>query len=587
MRLMAKLQATLAAIWLPAVCVQAADPLHPAMIRTDVETAADFSTSDPELQRLHETGRRQLQANLSEIAPGLTVLVEGGGYGNVWLETQPMGGEMFARFNPQVALNNQVIFMRTQREDGRLPGMVVSGGQLGKLTASGKGLPPGYQHRPDLGLLADYEMIQGYCFPEPALRMNAWIGGNRDYLVLLDRTLRRFDGYLWRTRDSNGDGLLETWCVWDTGEDACTRLHERGAPESWPHESAPASPPLRPDARVPFQSMDFMAYSYSARSVLARIAGELGNGEEQKWREAAAEVRRRVVEKLWNEERKACFDRDCNGVVLDELIHNNLRCMWHGLFTQEMADAFISHHLLNPDEFWTPVPLVSIARNKPLYSSRPRNNWSGQPQGLTYQRTIHALERYGHVAEVTLLGRKLLPVLALNHRFSQQLDPITGKPSLSNSDAYGPMILAALGCIDRMHGIHLDVERDEVWWSVLEVRGGRFRSRQRWAGHDFGLELADGRLVAKVGGRQVFSGKPGLRVVTDLQGKVLAVVGIDSSSREVELHAGSRLLKGQLAPNQVLRPVDSGLEVWTRVPFDYPGGLRITGHQPIASPAAQ
>ncbi|HEX5790308.1 MAG TPA: hypothetical protein VFY13_04100 [Luteolibacter sp.] len=584
---MAKLPATLAAIWLLAVCVQAAAPLHPAMIRTGVETAADFSTSDPELQRLYETGRKQLLANQSEIAPGLTVLVEGGGYSNVWLETQPMGGEMYAKFNPQVALNNQLIFMRTQREDGRLPGMVVSGSRIGSLSKGGDGLPPGFQNLPELGLIADYEMIQGYCFPEPALRMNAWIGGNRDYLVLLDRTLRRFDDYLWRTRDSNGDGLLETWCVWDTGEDGCTRLHERGAPESWPHETAPASPPLRQGVRVPFQSMDFMAYSYSARSVLARIARELGNGEEQKWRDAAAEVRRRVVEKLWNEERKACFDRDRDGVVLDELIHNNLRCMWHGLFTQEMADAFIAHHLLNPDEFWTPVPLVSIARNEPLYLSRPRNNWSGQPQGLTYQRAIHALERYGHVAEVSLLGRKLLPVLALNNgRFSQQLDPINGKPSLSNSDGYGPMILAAFGYIDRMHGIHLDVERGEVWWSVLEVRGGRFKSSQRWAGHDFELELADGRFVAKVGGKVVFSGKPGMRVVSDLQGKVLAVVGIDSSTREVELQAGSRTLKGQVAPNQILRPVDSRLEVRARVAFDYPGGLRVAAPQPFFSPAA-
>ena len=157
-----------------------------------------------------------------------------------------------------------------------------------------------------------------------------------------------------------------------------------------------------------------------------------------------------------------------------ELVHNNLRCMWYGIFTQEMADAFIRYHLLNPDEFWTPVPLVSIAINEPLYRNATVNNWSGQPQGLTYQRAIGALENYGHYAEVTLIGEKLLSILIRNGcTFPQQLDPTTGEPSGPKPDGYGPMILAALEYISRMHGIHLDVEHDRVWWSGLAANGDR------------------------------------------------------------------------------------------------------------------
>ncbi len=62
----------------------------------------------------------------------MKVLVEGGGYNNAWLETQPMGGEMFAKHNLQIAMNNQVIFMLGQRADGRLPGMVVQGSMVKK-----------------------------------------------------------------------------------------------------------------------------------------------------------------------------------------------------------------------------------------------------------------------------------------------------------------------------------------------------------------------------------------------------------------------------------------------------------------------
>ena len=173
---------------------------------------------------------------------------------------------------------------------------------------------------------------------------------------------------------------------------------------------------------VPFASMDVMAYSFEGRATLAKIAGELGNGREECWRQRAEQVRQRLIQGLWDPSRHACFDRDRTGKRLDELIHNNLRCMWHGIFTQEMADAFIRDHLLNPAEFWTPVPLPSIAVNQPLYHNSEGNSWSGQPQGLTYQRAIRALENYGHYAEVSLLGQKLFPVLIRNgYKFSQQL----------------------------------------------------------------------------------------------------------------------------------------------------------------------
>lgn len=427
--------------------------------------------------------------------------------------------------------------------------------------------------------MADFEMFQGYCFPEPAWRMNFWIGGNRDYLKQLARALEGHDEYLWRVRDSNGDGLLETWCVWDTGEDGSTRLHRRGARENWPFEEPPGSdapglPEMPADALLPFQSMDVMGYSYSGRAVLARIARELGDEQqEKKWSEAAEEVRQAVIDKLWDPERHACFDRDRNGNgnVLPELIHNNLRCMWFGFFTQEMADAFIRDHLLNPEHFWTPVPLVSIARNEELFLSRPRNNWSGQPQGLTYQRALHALERYGHVAEITLLGRKLLPVLVRNgFKFSQQLHHETGVPSLSNSDGYGPMILAMEGYLTRMHGIHIDPAEGEVWWSGLEPKGGSFTHDLRWGDRHYRFHCENGGLSAQLNGRELFVVTPGVRVVTDLQGKLLRVVGIEPQDQHFSLFQETTSWRARISPNQTRRFEGRSLVPDRQVAFDFP-----------------
>lgn len=540
-----------------------------------LKTYHRFTTADEGLQSLHDAAVEKLKKNLVQFKPSMKVLVEGGGYPNAWIETQPMGGEMYAKRDIQTALNNNVIFMITQRDDGRLPGMVIAG-ETARSNGWIENPPEAHFWFPEADMLADFEMFQGFCFPEPAWRMYHWIGRDKRFLELLGKSLAGHDAYLWRTRDSTGNGVLETWCVWDTGEDESTRLTKRWAPNRWPFDKPPSADgmpdPRDPDAlrqywqrggegpqpgevRVPFQSMDIMAYSYSARATLAKIEAELGNhAKAAEWRKLAEEVRQTVIEKLRVPERHACFDLDRDGNRLPELIHNNLRCMWYGMFNQEMADAFVDNHLLNPESFWTPVPLVSIAIHEPLFHNGLRNNWSGQPQGLTYQRAIDALERYGRFAEVTRLGRKLLPVLMRNdNKFTQQLDPMTGAPSGQTADGYGPMMLAALEYISRMHGIHLVVSDDKIWWSAVDADGADFSNTQGWGDLELRLESNDGTVRAMVANNLTFTITAGARVVSDLSGNPLKIVGISPESQTVSLTIGDVIQDFVIQPNQVIQ----------------------------------
>jgi hypothetical protein len=564
------------------------------------KTGVFFHTSDVGLQRLYDAAETKLAGSVVQFTSKMKVLVEGGGYQNAWLETQPMGGEMIAKRDVELAINNQTIFLLAQREDGRLPGMVISG-EKARMRGLNQQPPEGMIWMPEHDLLADFEMFQGYCFPDPAWRVYFWAGKDRAYLTRLYDALEKHDAYLWRTRDSDGDGVLETWCIWDTGEDGSARLIRRNAPSRWPFDFAPTidrlpdpqepahfkgywlehylgklPPPTREEVMVPFASMDVMAYSYQGRAVLAKIARELSNGCETFWEQKAEDVRQRLIKALWDPARGACFDRDRTGRRLDELTHNNLRCMWYGIFTQEMADAFIRRHLLNPKEFWTPVPLVSIAANDSLYENLPGNNFSGQPQGLTFQRAIRALENYGHYAEVVLIAQKLLPVLIRNGcSFPQQLDPNTGAPSGPKpdsggdwSDGYVPMILAALEYISRMHGVHLDVANDRVWWSGLD--GADFTCTQRWEGRVWTLSAAKGRFTASLNGQQLFSSTRGVRVVTDLDGNVLEVVGIASKAQTVLIQLAAIRRELIVKPNQVWRLDTAESALFQGVPFDYP-----------------
>ena len=150
-----------------------------------------------------------------------------------------------------------------------------------------------------------------------------------------------------------------------------------------------------------------------------------------------------------------------------------------------------------------------------------------------------------------MLGQKLLPTLISNSwTFTQQLDHLTGAPS--GRDGYGPMILAALAYLNRMHGIHLDVAHGQVWWSAIAEGGHDFTRIQRWSDTTWKLECKDDQVRAFINGKEVFTGTAGARFVTTLDGKLLKVVGIDPEKRQVTVQQGERQWSGNVAPNAVL-----------------------------------
>jgi hypothetical protein len=64
------------------------------------------------------------------------------------------------------------------------------------------------------------------------------------------------------------------------------------------------------------------------------------------------------------------------------------------------------------------------------------------------------------------------------------------------------MILAALEYISRMHGIHLDVANDQVWWSALD--GADFSYTQRWGDRTWTVTAKEGRFTASIGETATF-----------------------------------------------------------------------------------
>lgn len=461
------------------------------------ETKVVFETQDPLVGRLMAQAEEKCRTNLKDFG-GRRVLVEGGGYEKIWLETQPMGGAMYAVRDLEAGLNNCLLFMEHQRDDGRIPGSIA--------VIDGVVTP-------------QFNKFQGFCFPDPALDLYYLMGKDPDYLELLRSTLRRFDEYLWRVRDSDGDGCLESWCKYDTGEDHAMRYAD--APDGWEEETPPQG-----RQAVPIASMDVMSFSCSARQTLAEIARLCHQPEEAaRWEQKAQEVRDKIRTYLWDDVRGACFDRDRSHQMMPVLTHNTLRCMYWKSISPAMADRFVQEHLCNPQEFWTTMPLPSVAVNDPLFRNVTTNNWSGQAEALTYQRAIRALENYGRYELIPLLGRKLMEAVGPECRFVQQYDPFTAAPSLicepgqPPQDCYGPAMLSVMEYVARMYGI--SICREELVWGSCPGVACRFA--QHWNGHLWQLENDGTRVEATVDGKPVFTAGTGLRITTDLQGRVRRV----------------------------------------------------------------
>lgn len=554
------------------------------------ETGVTFRTNNERLQWLFDQGEAFCKENVKQFND-YKVLIEGAKYNGVWLETQPMGGEMYAKRDVEIALNNILIFLRYQRRDGKFPGMIAQPDEI-------------------MGVVPYYDWMQGCFLPDAAMKLYYLIGKDKDYLETLYGALEDFDNFLWKYRDSNGDGCLECWSIWDTGEDNCT-IHMLNGMQMLEHGGWGGSMPPEGYGNMPYQSPQYMSYSYACRRVLAEIAEILSvdqiegacdaavaeacaeqNGaikwqaRAAEWKAKAKQVQDRSAEYLWDTDKKAMFPRDKDGEMIYSLTQENIKCMYAGLFTQEMADTFIKDHLLNPKEFWTPYPLPSIAANDPYFHVNEEysncaealkasgnaghdindNSWSGPLAGLTYQRSIAAMLNYGHHAESLLIGKKVLELVANAGAFVQNYNPFTGSFTPQSMNGYGPTVLSVLEYISLLYGVNIAKER--VLWTAA---GENFEYSQKLGDKEYTLRSCNGTMTALINGVQVFACTDNVRIETDMEGHILAIYGIAEREVHLVLQCEGLELETDIKPNEEWQIKEGALVKVEEIPFDYAG----------------
>ena len=205
-----------------------------------------------------------------------------------------------------------------------------------------------HRHYPDLDFLAEVY---------PALR--AYLAWNRDH-----RTVGR-------------KSLLLGWLMWSPGY-----CYESG----W--DNSP-----RFDTGHPQASIDFNCYAVGELRALAEIARAQGHEwEAEEWHAKAEELAVRINDFLWDEETGFYYDREPNGTWVRVKTPAGLLPLFAGVANKAQAERLIEH-LTNPLEFWTHMPVPTVALDEPAYEP---DMWRG-PVWVNFNHlVIEGLRRYGY-----------------------------------------------------------------------------------------------------------------------------------------------------------------------------------------------
>ncbi len=322
----------------------------------------------------------------------------------------------------EVARGSHMIFFAQQKPDGQIPASI---------RAMGSGF-------------GQIQMVV-------PIAATAWeltqLSRDDELLTTAYKACASWDAWLRQYRDTRKTGLMEGFCTYDTGHDNSPRW--AGIPNRCPDGDARKCPPV---ASLPRLCPDLSATVYGGRIALAAMANALGKSDEAaRWQADAEKIRQLIIDKLYCPEDAAFYDLNAQNKfvrVRSDVISRVLG--EHVLDLSKSHDRAIfaavwSRQIYNPQAFWAPYPLTSIAQNDPAFVRPiPPNSWGGASQALTALRALRWMPHYGKQAPLDHLMRQWCEAIMRHTEFCQQLDPLTGGFTRPDPGGYSPAALVFL-----------------------------------------------------------------------------------------------------------------------------------------------
>lgn len=475
-----------------------------------------FHCSDRDLQRTYDAALSTLHGNITHVA-GFDgpVLVEGSTYLGVWLECAPQESLVFGEFGTgearTVARNNHLAFFALQKEDGQLPCSI-------KVPVGDRKGGPGW---------AQIQMVV-------PIAATAWEvaqrTGDSELLEKAYAACGRWDAWLRRYRNTRSTGLCEGFCVYDTGMDRSTRW--TGVPNACPEGDAKVCPTA---SGLPRLCPDLSATVYGGRVALAAMARALGKrGDAERWSTDAEEIRRLIVEKLYDPEDAAFYDLDAENHFVKVRSAAMLRVLGEHVPDTALFETVWQRQVHNEKAFWPAYPLPSVAVDDPVFVRPiPRNSWGGASQALTALRAPRWMEHYRKPAELAWMMQRWVEAIRRG-AFLQQMDPLSGDFT-PDKDGYSPAALVLLDFVWRLSGVR--EQGEVVEWNVRAPGPGKARFAARVHGRAAEL-VYDGKAAElKLDGRNVARVTGVARITTTREGALRDAVGIEQGTAEVVVRA--------------------------------------------------
>jgi hypothetical protein len=497
-------------------------------------TGLAFSSSAKGLQAKFHKALGLLSTCVLPSPSGKPMLIEGGVYRGCWLEsTATIGAQTLSRFSPAIASSTFETLASLAREDGLLPYKVLPSG-------------------------AAYRQVQMVTPLARSVYEHALLSGEGEaFLGRMYLAMSANDAWLAKHRDTRGSGGVEAFCAFDTGHDKSPRfwhISDTTYLED-PGRYDPESPLL------PFIAPDMTANVYCQRLYLARIARLLSlSSEAEAWEEKAQRSLAALMDNCWDEEDEFFYDLDKGGRFVRVQSDVLLRVYACEAGSDELFKRALERYLLNTRKFYASCPFTSIAMDDPRFDPRnDHNSWAGPTNVLSDIRAPAAFEAHGRIVELSWALNAMLSAYAKMERFGQCLSPWTGEEGYT--ECYSPALLGFLDALERLVGI-LPRSSGELWFSagsLPALSGGEGGERatsaysRRVGGRLFELAVGPEGARATMDGKEIFSCPRGLRVATDLEGRVLRLIGMVDARVEGKLAVGGRELAVSIGGNEVLR----------------------------------
>jgi hypothetical protein len=485
-----------------------------------------FSTANRKWQQAYDRALEVLAGNV-QLLPrcNAPVLIEGANYNGIWQECGPHEALVYSPVRSDVARNSHRMFFALQKEDGQLPAN-------NKRTETGFG-----QIQMVVPIAATaWELVQHT--------------GDEELLQTAYESCARWDRWLMRYRNTRGTGLIEGFCTYDTGHDNSPRWADM--PNQCPGKDARICPKV---PGLPRLCPDLSATLYGGRVALAAMAKALGQeADADRWTESADQIRQLILTKLYVPEDAAFYDLDAQGHFIRVRSDVLSRVCGEHVVDQGTFDSLWERQIHNPKAFWAPYPLPSIALDDPTFVRPiPSNSWGGASQALTALRAPRWQEYYGRAAELAMLMSRWCDAIQHDMSFRQQMDPMTGEFTQTDTHGYSPAALVMVDFTWRLAGVR-KIEGG-LEWNVRPrcdaSQAARFsirfdRSRTATMVYDKkGAELElDGKRIGRIESGTV-------RLITDRKGQPKLLAGVSERDEQVSVRLGSSPVQSVvIQPNQ-------------------------------------